>query len=134
MVIGSEPGGGSSDSSGGWSVARGLVVKTLVLIGGALVLKRLTKSTTRWDHARLVSRSISGEKFSKDQAARDPDHYFNIRLVQKSSFSTTQLGQFWSFISCSIQFSSIGFWFELFVVDYWIIFWLLLQDGYLPSS
>lgn len=86
MVIGSEPGGGSSDSSGGWSVARGLVVKTLVLIGGALVLKRLTKSTTRWDHARLVSRSISGEKFSKDQAARDPDHYFNIRLVQKSSF------------------------------------------------
>ncbi|XP_008385755.1 chromophore lyase CRL, chloroplastic-like isoform X1 [Malus domestica] len=81
MVIGSEPGGGSSDSAGGWGVARGLVVKTLVLIGGALLLKRLTKSTTRWDHARLVTRSLSGEKFSKDQAARDPDHYFNIRMV-----------------------------------------------------
>ncbi|PRQ16834.1 putative chromophore lyase CpcT/CpeT [Rosa chinensis] len=84
MGIGSESGSGSgsddSSSSGGWSVARGLVVKTVVLIGGALLLKRLTKSTTRWDHARHVTRSLSGEKFSKDQAARDPDHYFNIRM------------------------------------------------------
>ncbi|EXB79432.1 Chromophore lyase CpcT/CpeT 3 [Morus notabilis] len=66
---------------GGWNKARGMVVKTLVLIGGALLLKRLTKSTTRWDHARLVSRSLSGEKFSKDQASRDPDHYFNFRML-----------------------------------------------------
>ncbi|PON97481.1 Chromophore lyase CpcT/CpeT [Trema orientale] len=70
-----------SESSGGWGVARGLVVKTLVLIGGALLLKRLTKSTTRWDHARLVARSLSGEKFSRDQASRDPDHYFNFRML-----------------------------------------------------
>ena len=70
-----------SESSGGWGMARGLVVKTLVLIGGALLLKRLTKSTTRWDHARLVARSLSGEKFSRDQASRDPDHYFNFRSL-----------------------------------------------------
>lgn len=37
-------------------------MKSLVLLGGALLLKRLTKSTTRWDHARLVARSFSGEK------------------------------------------------------------------------
>lgn len=66
---------------GGWSTVRGVVAKTLLLIGGALLLKRLTKSTTRWDHARLVSRSLSGEKFSKDQASRDPDNYFNFRLL-----------------------------------------------------
>lgn len=55
---GSDP----ESSSNGWSRARGLVVKTLVLIGGALLLKRLTKSTTRRDHARVVSRSLTGEK------------------------------------------------------------------------
>ncbi|XP_038685342.1 chromophore lyase CRL, chloroplastic-like isoform X2 [Tripterygium wilfordii] len=78
-------GGSDSDSesnpnSNGWSRARGLVVKTLVVIGGAILLKRLTKSTTRWDHARLVSQSLSGEKFSMEQASRDPDNYFNIRM------------------------------------------------------
>ncbi|KAI3504517.1 hypothetical protein L2E82_46335 [Cichorium intybus] len=65
----------------GWSRARGLVVKTLVLIGGALLIKRLTKSTTRWDHARIVSQSITGEKFSKEQASRDPDNFFNLRWL-----------------------------------------------------
>ncbi|KAK9065171.1 hypothetical protein SSX86_000344 [Deinandra increscens subsp. villosa] len=67
--------------SNGWSRARGLVVKTLVLIGGALLVKRLTKSTTRWDHARIVSQSIAGEKFSKEQASRDPDNFFNLRWL-----------------------------------------------------
>ena len=52
----------SEPESNGWSRARGLVVKTLVLIGGAILLKRFTKSTTRWDHARIVARSLSGEK------------------------------------------------------------------------
>ncbi|KAK3042468.1 hypothetical protein RJ639_000192 [Escallonia herrerae] len=65
----------------GWNQARGLVVKTLLLIGGAILVKRLTKSTTRWDHARIVSRSLSGEKFSKEQASRDPDNYFNLRWL-----------------------------------------------------
>ncbi|KAL0710414.1 hypothetical protein Bca4012_017392 [Brassica carinata] len=69
-------------SSNGWSRrARGVVVKTLVLIGGALLLKRLTKSTTRRDHARVVSRSLTGEKFSREQASRDPENYFNIRMM-----------------------------------------------------
>ena len=48
----------------GWNRAGGLIMKTLVLFGGALLLKRLTKSTTRWDHARFVSQSLSGEKVS----------------------------------------------------------------------
>ena len=37
-------------------------MKTLLLIGGALLLKRLTKSTTRWDHTRLVAQSLTGQK------------------------------------------------------------------------
>ncbi|KAH0932399.1 chromophore lyase CRL, chloroplastic isoform X6 [Brassica rapa] len=97
-------------SSNGWSRARGVVVKTLVLIGGAILLKRLTKSTTRRDHARVVSRSLTGEKvlkflnpqcllttlkrffpdsskllmvlkFTREQASRDPENYFNIRMM-----------------------------------------------------
>nr|AFJ66202.1 hypothetical protein 7G9.10 [Boechera stricta] len=60
--MGTEPGSDPESSSNGWSRARGLVVKTLVLIGGALLIKRLTKSTTRRDHARVVSRSLTGEK------------------------------------------------------------------------
>ncbi|XP_042503210.1 chromophore lyase CRL, chloroplastic-like [Macadamia integrifolia] len=72
---------GEDSDSKGWSRARGLVVKTLVLLGGALLLKRLTKSTTNWDHARIVADSLSGEKFSRDQASRDPDNYFNLRML-----------------------------------------------------
>nr|AFJ66187.1 hypothetical protein 11M19.7 [Arabidopsis halleri] len=60
--MGTESGSDPESSSNGWSRARGLVVKTLVLIGGALLIKRLTKSTTRRDHARVVSRSLTGEK------------------------------------------------------------------------
>ncbi|MQM12840.1 hypothetical protein Taro_045760 [Colocasia esculenta] len=75
--------GSNSDggSSGGGSRVRGLVLKALVLIGGALLLKRLTKATTRWDHARIVAEALSGEKFSREQASRDPDNYFNLRGI-----------------------------------------------------
>ncbi|XP_050875105.1 chromophore lyase CRL, chloroplastic isoform X2 [Lathyrus oleraceus] len=66
--------------SNGWNRARGLAFKALLFIGGALLVKRLRKSTTRWDHARLVAHSLTGEKYSKDQASRDPDNYFNIRM------------------------------------------------------
>ncbi|OAY30599.1 chromophore lyase CRL, chloroplastic isoform X2 [Manihot esculenta] len=72
---------GTGSESNGWSRAQGLVTKTLVLIGGAILVKRFTKSTTRWDHARIVAQSISGEKFSREQASRDPDNYFNIRML-----------------------------------------------------
>lgn len=51
-----------SNDSNGWNRARGLVVKSLILLGGALLVKRLSKSTTRWDHARIVSQSLAGEK------------------------------------------------------------------------
>ncbi|XP_010929667.1 chromophore lyase CRL, chloroplastic isoform X1 [Elaeis guineensis] len=73
--------GTDSDSGGGGSRARGWVLKALVLFGGALVLKRLRKATTRWDHARAVAEALSGEKFSREQARRDPDNYFNIRML-----------------------------------------------------
>ncbi|XP_010531856.1 PREDICTED: chromophore lyase CRL, chloroplastic-like [Tarenaya hassleriana] len=79
--MGSGSGSDSDSSSAAWSRARGFVVKALFLAGGALLLKRLTKSTTRWDHARAVARSLSGEKFSREQASRDPDNYFNIRML-----------------------------------------------------
>ncbi|KAJ8452195.1 hypothetical protein Cgig2_006000 [Carnegiea gigantea] len=69
---------GGDAEDGGWSRARGFVIKTLVIIGGALLLRRLTKSKTRRDHARLVSHSLCGEKNSREQAARDPGHYFNL--------------------------------------------------------
>ncbi|KAF8400086.1 hypothetical protein HHK36_015961 [Tetracentron sinense] len=73
---------GMGSDSNGWSRARGLVLKTIVLIGGALLLKRLTKTTTRWDHARIVSQSLSGQKFSREQASRNPDNYFNLSFVR----------------------------------------------------
>ncbi|CAA7396377.1 unnamed protein product [Spirodela intermedia] len=74
--------GSNSDGSGeGGGRVRGLVLKALVLIGGALLLKRLTKATTRWDHARIVAESLSGEKYSRDQATRDPENYFNLRML-----------------------------------------------------
>ncbi|XP_044492639.1 chromophore lyase CRL, chloroplastic-like isoform X3 [Mangifera indica] len=66
----------SDSNANGWGRARGLMVKTVVLIGSAVLLKRLTKSETRWDHARNVAASLTGEK-----ASRDPDNYFNIRMV-----------------------------------------------------
>ncbi|KAG6754298.1 hypothetical protein POTOM_042323 [Populus tomentosa] len=81
MVTGLGSGSGSdpNSDSNGWGRARGLALKSLVLIGGVLLVKRLTKSTTRWDHAKIVTQSLTGEKFSKEQASRDPDNYFNIR-------------------------------------------------------
>lgn len=64
-----EMGTEDSDSSGGVGGgggrgrrARSLALKALVLFGGALILKRLWKSTTRWDHARVVAESLCGEK------------------------------------------------------------------------
>jgi len=53
---------GSGSDSNGWNRARGLAVKTLLLIGGALLVKRLRKSTTRWDHAHFVSKALTGQK------------------------------------------------------------------------
>lgn len=64
MCTGSDSGSDSKSdpNSNGWSRARGAVLKSLVLVGGALLLRRLTKSTTRWDHARIVAESLNGEK------------------------------------------------------------------------
>lgn len=73
--------GGGVAEDGGWNRAKGFVVKTLIVIGGALLLRRLTKSKTRRDHAHLVSSSLSGQKNTREQAARDPDQYFNLRMV-----------------------------------------------------
>lgn len=58
--------GTDSESSGG-SRARSLALKALILFGGVLILKRLRKSTTRWDHARNVAESLSGEKVTTSE-------------------------------------------------------------------
>lgn len=72
-------GGAAPDNNGGRAV-RNLVVTALGLLGGALLIRKLTKSTTHWDHARKVADALSGEKFSSEQAAQDPQTYFNLRL------------------------------------------------------
>ncbi|XP_011623520.1 chromophore lyase CRL, chloroplastic isoform X1 [Amborella trichopoda] len=70
-----------SDGSNGRARARGLVLKAIFLLGGALILKRFTKSRTSWDHARIIADALSGEKFSSEQASRDPMNYFNLRTL-----------------------------------------------------
>ena len=78
--------GSNSDGSGeGAGRVRGLVLKTLVLLGGAFLLKRLTKATTRWDHARIVSESLSGEKVSLFSWSR-PVFLFLIWLVIRARY------------------------------------------------
>ncbi|XP_006485069.1 chromophore lyase CRL, chloroplastic isoform X2 [Citrus sinensis] len=84
----------ASNPNGGWGGrAQGLFVKAAVLIGGAVLLKRLTKSKTRWDHARIVADSLSGEKFSKEQASRDPDNFFNISMEMDAVFAECLLAR-----------------------------------------
>lgn len=74
-------GGGSNNKDkekGGWSRGRGLVLKTLFLIGGALLVKKFTKSTTRWDHARIVSRSLAGEKVPSTNCLIVLPYFYNL--------------------------------------------------------
>lgn len=73
--------GTGSDTSRGGRRVRGLVLKAIVLFGGVLLFRRLRRSTTRWDHAKAVALALSGEKFSREQACRDPDNYFNLRML-----------------------------------------------------
>lgn len=54
----------NNNNNNGARFVRGLVIKAVCLAGGAFLLKKLTKSTTRWDHARTVAQSLSGEKVS----------------------------------------------------------------------
>lgn len=51
-------GGGGGDSGGN----RGWLLKGIVILGGAILLKKLTESTSRWDHAHVVADSLVGEK------------------------------------------------------------------------
>ncbi|KAI5078587.1 hypothetical protein GOP47_0006258 [Adiantum capillus-veneris] len=68
------------DHGSGGRTARNLVVTALGLLGGALLLRKLSKSTPPWDHPRKVSDALVGEKFSTEQATQDPETYFNLRL------------------------------------------------------
>ncbi|AQK50009.1 Chromophore lyase CRL chloroplastic [Zea mays] len=74
-------GSGEEDTGGGGGAVRGAVLKALVVVGGVLLLRRLRRSTTRWDHARAVADALSGEKFSREQARKDPDNFFNLRML-----------------------------------------------------
>ncbi|KAL2484990.1 Chromophore lyase CRL [Abeliophyllum distichum] len=58
MCTGSVSGSDSNSGTNEWSRARRVV--TLVLIGSALCLKRMTKSTMRWDHTRIITQSLIG--------------------------------------------------------------------------
>ncbi|KAJ7570430.1 hypothetical protein O6H91_01G119600 [Diphasiastrum complanatum] len=71
----------NNNNNNGRRLVRSLVLKAVCLVGGAFLLRKLTKTTTRWDHARLVADALSGEKFSSEQAAQDPMTYFNLRLI-----------------------------------------------------
>jgi hypothetical protein len=77
----SPPGGGPHGDGNGRRLVCSIVIKAACLLGGAYLLKRLTKTTTRRDHSRIVAQSLSGEKFSTEQAARDPMTYFNLRML-----------------------------------------------------
>lgn len=57
--------GSGAGGGGGGRMVRGLVIKAACVIGGAFLLRKLTKTTTRWDHARTVAQSLSGEKVSR---------------------------------------------------------------------
>jgi hypothetical protein len=54
--------GEASSGGGGRSRFPGIVFRALLVFGGLALLKRLRKSTTRWDHARAVADALSGEK------------------------------------------------------------------------
>jgi len=54
--------GEASSGGGGRSRFPGIVFRALLVLGGLALLKRLRKSTTRWDHARAVADALSGEK------------------------------------------------------------------------
>jgi len=66
-------------SSSGRSRARNVFIKALCVVGGALLVRKLTQPTT--DHARIVADALTGEKFSSEQASRDPMNYFNLRML-----------------------------------------------------
>ncbi|CAM6040908.1 hypothetical protein BDL97_10G034900 [Sphagnum fallax] len=70
---------GGGNNGGG--MVKGLVIKAACLVGGAFLLRKLTKTTTRRDHARMVAQCLTGEKYSTEQASRDPMTYFNLRLL-----------------------------------------------------
>ena len=45
---------------------KGIAVKAALFFGGVYLVKRLTKRTTRWDHAKTVSQALAGEKVCGD--------------------------------------------------------------------
>ncbi|CAM0873709.1 unnamed protein product [Alopecurus aequalis] len=57
MGSGEDNPGGTGGGVGG--IVRGAVLKALVVFGGVLVIRRLRRSTTRWDHARVVADALS---------------------------------------------------------------------------
>ena len=58
-----EDGAGGSTAGNGGKSLRNLVFSALGLLGGALIIRKLTKDTKLWDdHTRKVADSLSGEK------------------------------------------------------------------------
>ncbi|KAL2536863.1 Uncharacterized protein Fot_18254 [Forsythia ovata] len=103
--------GSNSDSgTNGWSRLRG-VVKTLVLIGSALWLKRMAKSATRWDHNRIVTQSLAYEKeqVSKDQIITSfkAVSYVAAHVVRTGSFGVVVQTGLGAQLARDVPFSAI---------------------------
>lgn len=77
-IIPSNDGNDGGDGQG--KIIRGFAIKALALLGGAFLIRRLTKRATRFDHTRKAVETFCGEKYSTEQAIKDPLQYFNIRL------------------------------------------------------
>eukprot|EP00475_Leptophrys_vorax_P009066 TRINITY_DN15959_c0_g1_i1.p1 TRINITY_DN15959_c0_g1~~TRINITY_DN15959_c0_g1_i1.p1 ORF type:complete len:274 (+),score=5.28 TRINITY_DN15959_c0_g1_i1:181-1002(+) len=69
----------SSGSDGSGIFSQGNMLKAACVLGGAYLIRKIVTRARR-DHCREVSNLLSGEKFSADQAARDPANFFNLRL------------------------------------------------------
>lgn len=56
----------SNGQNSGTPDMKGIAVKAALFVGGVYLVRRLTKRTTRWDHAKTVSQALAGEKVCGD--------------------------------------------------------------------
>ena len=56
----------SNGQNSGTPDMKGIAVKAALFFGGVYLVRRLTKRTTRWDHAKTVSQALAGEKVCGD--------------------------------------------------------------------
>jgi hypothetical protein len=62
--MGSDEDNPSGTGGGVGGIVRGAVLKALVVFGGILLIRRLRRSTTQWDHACTIADALLSEKVS----------------------------------------------------------------------